>query len=65
MRKRQKYFYLFQQSLITSDQLEPFKKFVTGKLRLAKKNYHDAIFKQFKYDIEKTWNVINNFIRSK
>ena len=50
--------------MITSDQLKSLKKFVTGKLKLAKNKHYDAMFKQFKDDIKKTWNVINNFIQA-
>ena len=64
MKKRQSYFRLFKQNLISKREYNSFRNFVTHNIRVAKKEYYKKIFADLKSNTKKTWNLINNILQS-
>ena len=65
IKKRQNYYKLYCENKISNYTYNRFRNFVTGQIRTSKERYFDNKFKDFQYNIKRTWKIINNILRPK
>ena len=65
MKRRQNFFNLYKQNLVSKQFYNYYRNMVTKKIRISKQRYYEELFIKLKNNIRKTWNVINSIISSK
>lgn len=63
IKRRQNLLLLYRVGKISLVSYRNFRNYVTGKIRLSKKNYFHGKFHEFKSDIKRTWRLINDIIK--
>jgi len=63
IKKRQNMYSLQRKNLISKENYNRFKNFVTAQVRRSKKDYYEYKLKMYKKDMKKTWGLINNIIK--
>ena len=65
IKRRSNLFVLYNLNKISKLSLTRYRNFVTNKIRLAKKEYYERKFEEYKKNIRETWKIINDVIRNK
>ena len=63
IKKRNRYFILYKQGQISREMYVNLRNYVTNQIRVKKSEYLNNKFDNFKNNIKKTWQLINNFIK--
>ena len=63
IKKRSNYYILFKMGKLSSIQFKRYRNLVTKEIRDKKKSYFEKKFLDYKSDMKRTWNLLNNLIK--
>jgi len=63
IRRRDNLYILYRRGHITKPAYNRFRNFVTAQIRISKRDYFERKLEEYKGDIRKTWQLINNTLR--
>ena len=54
----------FKSGQISFDEFKRIRNQVTGELRVSKREYYSKLLNDFRDNIKKTWNILNNILKT-